>query len=302
MVRAEHRPTALRPWLAECDSTGPARRRHRERAHIRQHQEGLMTAIRQHLPARHTVAVALVTTAALVVALAAFSRTFSALSGLAIMHQWPADQAWILPVSLDGMIVVPTVAAVVRQSARWYAWTLLVAGAVLSVAGNGIYAWLTAASHITVGLAVIPPIVTLGAVHLAISIARQDRDTTKANAAESEHAPAVAPDDHNMARRDTDRDETPRPITRLRVAPATDPRPAATPSVAKPRASTQQTRTLDVTPAAATDELRAEAVRLVETKGMTVRATGAKLGVSKDRVHRWVKEHRASSSTAATAV
>ncbi|VFA93889.1 Protein of uncharacterised function (DUF2637) [Nocardia farcinica] len=129
---------------------------------------------RLRLPSRDTVAVTIATLAALAVAGAAFARSFSALSDLATMHDWPADQAWILPIALDGMIVVPTVAAVVRRHARWYAWSLLVAGTVLSLAGNGIHAWLTTQSCIGAGLAVIPPLVTLAAVHLTIALARQD--------------------------------------------------------------------------------------------------------------------------------
>ncbi|MCK8675015.1 DUF2637 domain-containing protein [Rhodococcus sp. HM1] len=261
-----------------------------------------MTTPRLHLPSRHTVAVALATLAALAVALSAFARSFSALSDLAVMHEWPAGEAWILPVALDGMIVVPTVAAVVRRDARWYAWSLLVAGTVLSCAGNGVHAWLTTASQIAVALAVIPPLVTFFAVHLAIVVARQDRDTSAVAAPVVEPGPTVASDDNDKTIRDTDRDETPRPVTRLRVAPATDPRPAATPRVAKPRAATQQALALDVAPAATDDELRARAVHRVVSEGWTVRATGADLGVSKDKVQRWVTAHRAMLDAETVAV
>ena len=275
--------------------------------------------VRSHLPSRHTVAVALATLAALAVALSAFARSFSALSDLAVMHQWPADQAWILPVALDGMIIVPTVAAVVRREARWYAWSLLVAGTILSVAGNGIHAWLTAMSHIAVGLAVIPPIVTLAAVHLTIVIARQDRDTAT-NRGENmpENMPAVppvAPDDHDKPSRDTDTDtdtdtdETPRPLRRLRVAPATPAQPVAAPADETATVATQQTLALDVAPAVAAkrtvrrstkhnETVRAEALQRVAA-GETLRDVAYQLGVSKDAVWRWKRDAATPAAVAA---
>ena len=272
-----------------------------------------MTKIREHLPSRHTVAVALATLAALAVALSAFARSFSALSDLAVMHEWPADQAWILPVALDGMIIVPTVAAVVRRDARWYAWSLLVAGTILSVAGNGIHAWLTAMSHIAVGLAVIPPIVTLAAVHLTIVVARQDRDTAT-NRGENmpENMPAVppvAPDDHDKPSRDTDTDETPRPVRRLRVAPATPAPLVAAPAGETTPVATQQTLSLDVAPAVAPkrtvrrsskhdDTVRAEALRRVAA-GETLRDVADQLGVSKDAVWRWKRDAATPAGVAA---
>lgn len=123
--------------------------------------------------------------------------------------------------------------------------------------------------------------------------------------------PTVAPDDRDKTRRDTDCDDTARAITRLRVAPATEPRPAATPDVAKPRAATQEALALDVAPTSASksagdadeaasrrtvrrrskhsDAVRAEALRLV-TDGETLRDVADQLGVSKDAVWRWTQD------------
>ncbi len=269
------------------------------------------------MPSGHTVAVFLAATAALAVASAAFTRSFSALSALAVMHQWPADQAWILPVALDGMIIVPTVAAVVRRDARWYAWSLLVAGTILSVAGNGIHAWLTAMSHIAVGLAVIPPLVTLAAVHLTIVVARQDHDRTATTADETTTEPAdratnpdptVTPADPDRPIRDTDRDETPHHVRRLRVAPATPVQPVAAPGETIPVA-TQQTLRLDVAPVVAAkrparrstkhnDTIRAEALQRVAA-GETLRDVADRLGVSKDAVWRWKRDATMAATVAA---
>lgn len=253
-----------------------------------------MTTPSTYLLSRHTVAVALAAVAAVAVAASAFTRSFSALSDLAVMHQWPATEAWILPIALDGMIVVPTVAAVVRRSARWYAWFLLVAGTILSCAGNGVHAWLTTTSHIAVALAVIPPLVTLAAVHLTILLARQASDTATAPASDTAPEPIRATVPANTDRDDRT-DTTPaRPVTRLRVAPETAPRPAATPrqdhSPATPKAN------------ATDDELKTVAIRRVVEEGKTVRATGAELGVSKDKVQRWVTAHRATLERATVAV
>ncbi|MDV2477139.1 helix-turn-helix domain-containing protein [Rhodococcus zopfii] len=268
----------------------------------------------------HTVAVVLATLAALAVATSAFTRSFSALSDLAVMHQWPAGEAWILPVALDGMIVVPTVAAVVRRDARWYAWSLLVAGTILSCAGNGVHAWLTASSQIAVALAIVPPLVTFFAVHLAIVIARQDRDTTTVAAVASGPASDVAPDDHDKTARDNDRDdETPRPVRRLRVAPATTTETAAAERTATDDGATQQMLTLDVAttatdtaPVATTpsptprtrtrrtkhdESVRAEAIRRV-ANGSTLRDVADQLGVSKDAVWRWTRDESATVTAA----
>ncbi|WP_418346215.1 DUF2637 domain-containing protein [Rhodococcus pyridinivorans] len=240
-----------------------------------------MTEIRKHLPSRATVAVALAAVAAVAVAGTSFWRSFTAIAELAIDYKVPADQAWMIPVAVDGLVVVATVAAAVARHriARGYSWALLVAGTIVSVAGNGIHAWQLTESPIGVGIAVIPPLVTLAAVHLTILLARQDDSATQ--------------EPRRTTRDDTPTtDETPEPqpvmrtVTQLRVAPATPSRPAATPrqghSPATPKAN------------ATDDELKAVAIRRVVEEGKTVRATGAELGVSKDKVQRWVTAYRAT--------
>ncbi|BDB62335.1 DUF2637 domain-containing protein [Rhodococcus sp. RDE2] len=255
-----------------------------------------MTEIRKHLPSRATVAVALAAVAAVAVAVTSFWRSFTAIAELAVEYKVPADQAWMIPVAVDGLVVVATVAAAVARHrvARAYSWALLVAGTIVSVAGNGIHAWQLTESPIGVGIAVIPPLVTLAAVHLTILLARQDGDTATAPARDTWTEPIVATV-ADSATRDDRTDATPaRPVTRLRVAPETAPRPAATPrqdhSPATPKAS------------AADDELKTVAIRRVVEEGKTVRATGAELGVSKDKVQRWVTAHRATLERATVAV
>ncbi|WP_343466457.1 helix-turn-helix domain-containing protein [Rhodococcus aetherivorans] len=233
---------------------------------------------------RRTLAVAAAAIAALAVAGASFYRSFTSLSELAVAYSFPAEQAWTLPISLDGLVIVATAAAAVSRRARWYAWALLVAGTIASVVANGIHAWELTASPIGVGIAVVPPLVTLAAVHLAILLARQsDGDET---ATATDHDPIVAPVDDET----DETDEPTRPVARLHVAP-----PVETPDVAP---IPQRAAARRATPRPVDDDLAATAIGLV-ADGMSLRAAGEKLGVSKDRVHRWVKAHREAQAVAA---
>ncbi len=252
-----------------------------------------MTSPRLAIPSRNTVAVTLAALAAAAVAGTSFWRSFTAIAELAVAYQVPADQAWMIPVAVDGLVVVATVAAAVAQHrvARAYSWFLLVAGTVASVAGNGIHAWQLTGSPIGVGIAVLPPLVTLAAVHLTILLARQDSDVATAPACDSEPEPIRAPLDD-----DTERDETPRPVTQLHVAPTT-------PVASAPAPATRQVRRAATRTSDATDtELRARAIDCVITEGKTIRATGAELGVSKDKVQRWVTAYRATLERETVAV
>ncbi|WP_064257767.1 helix-turn-helix domain-containing protein [Rhodococcus sp. HS-D2] len=246
-----------------------------------------MTLPRVAMPSRNTVAVTLAAAAATAVAGTSFWRSFTAIAELAVAYKVPADQAWMIPVAVDGLVVVATVAAAIarRRVARSYSWFLLVAGTVASVAGNGIHAWQLTHSPIGVGIAVLPPLVTLAAVHLTILLARQGDEIATAPVLDIEPEPIRTPLDEGPKR-----DATPRPVTQLHVAPTT---PVA--SVATPAAAPRQVRRVTTRKSDATDvELRARAIRCVVGEGKTIRATGAELGVSKDKVQRWVTAHRAT--------
>lgn len=66
--------------------------------------------------------------------------SYAALRDLAVLAGVPAEQAWLWPLIVDGVIPRPPSAwwlrAVVATPARRYAWVLLVAGAAVSVAAN----------------------------------------------------------------------------------------------------------------------------------------------------------------------
>lgn len=253
-----------------------------------------MIDVRQHLPSRNTVAVTLAALAAAAVAGTSFWRSFTAIAELAVEYKVPADQAWMIPVAVDGLVVVATVAAAVARHrvARAYSWFLLVAGSVASVAGNGIHAWQLTHSPIGVGIAVLPPLVTLAAVHLTILLARQGGDVALATVRDIEPEPIRA-----TLGEDTERDATPRPVTQLHVASTKPVANAATPATATRQVRRVATRKSDATDA----ELRARAIHCVLVEGKTIRATGAELGVSKDKVQRWVTAHRATLDAAPVA-
>ncbi|MEV8195071.1 helix-turn-helix domain-containing protein [Rhodococcus pyridinivorans] len=230
------------------------------------------------MPSRNTVAVVIAAIAAAAVAGTSFWRSFTAIAALAVAYK--------VPVAVDGLVVVATVAAAVARHrvARGYSWFLLIAGTIVSVAGNGIHAWQLTFSPIGVGIAVLPPLVTLAAVHLTILLARQGDDTTETGCDTTvDPKPNARPQ-----KLVTDSVSVPPPITRPRATPATPLQPAAPPPTA-----TQQAVALDVG-TLTDDELRTKAIRLVIDEKMSVRVAGAELGVSKDKVHRWVAAYRAT--------
>ncbi|MDV2474195.1 helix-turn-helix domain-containing protein [Rhodococcus zopfii] len=130
------------------------------------------------------------------------------------------------------------------------------------------------------------------------------RDCVAAASAGAE--PTVASDDHDKTTRD--RDERPRPVRRLRVAPAAPAQPVAEPADATAPVATQQTLALDVAPAVAAkrtarrstkhnDTIRAEALQRVAA-GETLRDVADRLGVSKDAVWRWTRDARMAATVA----
>jgi hypothetical protein len=110
-------------------------------------------------------------------AVGAFSLSFTSLTHLATRSGIDAAQAWEWPLIVDGMIVVATVGVVAlggRKGAGFF-WFLLVCGALVSVTGNALQAarlpteepaWVAAA------VATIPPIVLLASTHMTVILTR----------------------------------------------------------------------------------------------------------------------------------
>ncbi|QII01705.1 DUF2637 domain-containing protein [Rhodococcoides fascians A21d2] len=94
--------------------------------------------------------------------LVCFAISYIALADLARI---PAlgPEAYLWPVMIDGTIVIGTVAVVALGGPRT-AWSLLAASALVSIAGNGIHAWLTQGSWIAVGVALTPPVSCCGSL------------------------------------------------------------------------------------------------------------------------------------------
>lgn len=104
--------------------------------------------------------------------LVCFAISYIALADLARIAGL-GPEAYLWPVMIDGTIVVGTVAVVGLGGDRT-AWSLLAASALVSIAGNGIHAWLTQGSLIAVGVALTPPVFLLWVTHLTVRLGRED--------------------------------------------------------------------------------------------------------------------------------
>ncbi|GAA3871264.1 hypothetical protein GCM10022381_12970 [Leifsonia kafniensis] len=112
------------------------------------------------------------------IAVGAFWLSFTALADLAERSGIGAGQAWAWPLIVDGIIVVATVSvvALAGQSAAWYPWLLLMAGALVSVAANAIHAIVAADVDVpgvlAGAVAAVPPLVLLAITHLTVILTR----------------------------------------------------------------------------------------------------------------------------------
>ncbi|MFI5777412.1 DUF2637 domain-containing protein [Nocardia sp. NPDC051570] len=74
---------------------------------------------------------------------AAFRLSFATLRDLAVLAHIPVSDAWLFPLIVDGTILQATAGVLVlantAKARRWFTW-VLVAGAVVSVAGNSLHA------------------------------------------------------------------------------------------------------------------------------------------------------------------
>lgn len=138
-----------------------------------------MSAIEVASPRGRRLAVLTAITGTVFIAAGAFWLSFTALADLARRSGIDAGQAWAWPLIVDGIIVVATVAVVALASQRrptWYPWTLLAAGAVVSVTANAIHAIIAADADVppvlAASVAAIPPLVLLSITHLTVILTR----------------------------------------------------------------------------------------------------------------------------------
>ncbi|QBP30515.1 hypothetical protein SEA_CHARM_34 [Mycobacterium phage Charm] len=101
-----------------------------------------------------------------------FALSFTALTDLAAVNGVPSYQAWMLPLVIDGGVIVATTATVALRRHGWYAWALLLLSSLVSVVGNVLHAQ----PHGPIGMfiAAIPPLWLLAATHLTVMLSRQD--------------------------------------------------------------------------------------------------------------------------------
>jgi len=207
-------------------------------------------------PRGRRLAVVTAITGTVFIAAGAFWLSFTALADLARRSGIDGGQAWAWPLIVDGIIVVATVAVVALASqsrATWYPWTLLAAGAVVSVTANAIHAIIAADTDVppilAASVAAIPPLVLLSITHLTVILTRP---TTKRGANAIEDAPAGT------------------------VAPS---QTVAVPEV-------EQAQAVEL-PVVSVRERRAEATTLREVEGWSNKKIARHLGVHPSTVGRW---------------
>lgn len=145
---------------------------------------------------REITAVQAATTGTVAVGGFSFLVSYTALSQLAEHYHTP--HAWSFPLIVDGLVIVSTLAATAMRRHAWYAWVLLMFGAGLSIAGNGLHAWLGTGSWVAVGISAVPPLVLLLVTHLTMMLRDQAEESIPAEVAApvvvAEPAPVVVSD------------------------------------------------------------------------------------------------------------
>ena len=207
-------------------------------------------------PRGRRLAVVTAITGTVFIAAGAFWLSFTALADLARRSGIDAGQAWAWPLIVDGIIVVATVAVVALASQSrptWYPWTLLAAGAVVSVTANAIHAIIAAdtdvPSLLAASVAAIPPLVLLSITHLTVILTRP---TTTPDADVIEEVPA----------------ET------------------VVPSQAVAAPEVEQAQPVEL-PVVSVRERREEATQLREVEGWSNKQIARHLGVHPSTVGRW---------------
>ncbi|UJD20965.1 hypothetical protein SEA_HARRYHOUDINI_37 [Mycobacterium phage HarryHoudini] len=123
--------------------------------------------------ARRRVARRVATAGTVAVGGLAFALSFTALSELSAANG--VGQAWMVPLVVDGGIIVATMATVALSRHGWYAWTLLLLSSMVSVAGNVAHA--QPHGLVAMVIAAIPPLWLLGSTHLTVLLYRESQES-----------------------------------------------------------------------------------------------------------------------------
>lgn len=216
------------------------------------------------------LAVATAITGTIFIAAGAFWLSFTSLADLARRSGIASSQAWAWPLIVDGIIVVATVAVVALAGQRrptWYPWTLLAAGAIVSVTANAIHAVIAAdadvPSVLAASVAAVPPLVLLAITHLTVILTKPTSHVT--------HEAVVVPTSVEMSIRE----ETAPPVER-----------AAQPSGNRP-SEVEDELELSTVAKVQVSMRRIEASRLRDDEGWSNKQIARHLGVHPSTVGRW---------------
>ncbi|OZD23787.1 hypothetical protein CH253_07955 [Rhodococcus sp. 06-156-3C] len=122
------------------------------------------------------------------IATGAFVLSFAGLTDLAVRYGGMSTSlAWIWPLIVDGTIIGATL-TVVLSPRSFYAWSVLIGSALISIVGNGVHA----ESHGPVGIAIatVPPVLLLVVTHLMVHLSRLPLQSEAAAPAVTETRPA----------------------------------------------------------------------------------------------------------------
>jgi len=207
-------------------------------------------------------------------AMGAFSLSFTALMHLAIRCGVNPRQAWEWPLIVDGVIVVATVSVVALGGRRGtgYAWGLLVGAALVSVGGNvaqAIRLPTQEPSGIAAAVAVIPPLVLLAATHMSVILTRP-----------APHPPSPTPELAASCAEpaSTAEDQLPGQGASDHQMPASGQLVAVLPAIASRERLGDEVRTLKVNKA-----------RSLRVAGWSIKQIADELGVTPGSVRRYLK-------------
>ncbi|AGK85994.1 hypothetical protein Chy4_0032 [Mycobacterium phage Chy4] len=122
---------------------------------------------------RDKVALKVATAGTVAVGSLAFALSFTALRDLSASNG--VTQAWMVPLVVDGGIIVATAATVALRRHQWYAWTLLLLSSLVSVAGNVAHA--QPHGLVAMVIAAIPPLWLLASTHLTVLLYREAQES-----------------------------------------------------------------------------------------------------------------------------
>lgn len=211
-------------------------------------------------------------TAVLLLALMAAVLSFDGLQALAVTAGISPALAWILPLTIDGLVVVGSlgvITATLVGTATWYFWLLTLLGVIASVIGN-----VAAAPPTLLAQAVhaIPPLVFALAVEGLLAVYRASAEATNTT------APAAP---------------TPAPQS---VTAHTEPAPGPSPETTS---TSVLSRAAPTDGATARERLR---VLLAEHPDVTGREAADILGIDGSHARRLLREERHAAETQQEAV